>query len=102
MIRYTYIHKFFKIFICVCLRWCAHECRYPWRPEEVDESLDLALGVLGGRPCVFWELNLEPLGEQQALACKPCLEPLFVVNSMFDCTSGTMRHKENGVGAEKK
>lgn len=51
---------------------------------------------------MLWELSLGPLQEQRALTCKPSLKPLFVLNSVSDCTLGTARNKEDGVDAENK
>lgn len=41
------------MFVCVC----AHDCRYPWRPEEGARSLGVGVLSVWAAQCGHWELK---------------------------------------------
>ena len=73
------------VILCVCV-FCLHECMYmhhvcTWflqRSEEGINLLDLGLETVEVL-CGCWELNLDPMQEQELLTSVSSLQPLFPV-----------------------
>ena len=63
------------VYLCLV---CAHECRSPWRSEEGLELLGTGVyGKVWDDVHECWELNSDPLQEQQSLlTSKPFLQLL--------------------------